>query len=106
MYPRPSEGSIPEVVLKTSDIAIPAVVQAIAYHRFSELGGRALAEVIRFDGSHQAMIEEAASRFANGTDPGIIPARFLIGATRFAIDNRLAPPEAIARRFYDELARR
>jgi hypothetical protein len=106
MYPNPSLGTIPEVVLKTADIAIPAVVQAIAYHRFEELGGKALSEVIRFDASHQAMIEEAAGRFAAGTDPGIIPARFLIGATRFALENRLASPEAISKRFYDELARR
>jgi hypothetical protein len=52
------------------------------------------------------MTEEAAERMSRGIDPGIVPARFLVGATRSAIDRRLAPPELIARNFYLELTRR
>jgi hypothetical protein len=52
------------------------------------------------------MIEEAAQRMARGTDPGIVPERFLIGAARFAIDNRLASADAIRDAFYRELSRR
>jgi hypothetical protein len=106
MYPNPQSGTIPRQVLDTAEVAIPAVVQAMAYHRFPELGNRALAEMIRFDHTHQAMVEEAAHRFSKGLDPGVIPARFLIGATRFALNKRLASPAAISKRFYDELARR
>jgi hypothetical protein len=65
-----------------------------------------LAQVIRFGAKEQQMIEEAARRLAAGTDPGIIPARFLIGAARVAIDERLARPGIIAENFYKELARR
>ena len=39
------------------------------------------------------MIEEAARRLAAGTDPGVVPERFLIGAARIALDRRLARPE-------------
>ena len=52
------------------------------------------------------MVEEAARRLAAGVDPGIIPARFLIGAVRLALDRRLARPGALAENFYTELARR
>jgi hypothetical protein len=52
------------------------------------------------------MIEEAARRLAAGTDPGIIPERFLIGASRFAFDRQLARPGVITENFYKELSRR
>jgi hypothetical protein len=52
------------------------------------------------------MIEEAARRLAAGTDPGIVPERFLIGATRVALNQRLARPGEITVNFYRELARR
>jgi hypothetical protein len=52
------------------------------------------------------MVEEAARRLATGTDPGIIPERFLVGAARYALDHRLAEPRAITEHFYKELARR
>ena len=45
---------------------------------------RSRAQVIRFQPKDQTMVEEAARRLAAGTDPGILPARFLIGAARFA----------------------
>ncbi len=106
LYPNPRAGSIPVQVLDTAEIAIPIVVQAMIYTRFAELGGKSLSEIIRFDHTHQAMVEEAAVRFSKGMDPGVVPARFLIGATRFALNRRLASPETITQRFYAELARR
>ena len=73
---------------------------------YPSLGNKSLAQVIRFGAKEQQMIEEAARRLAAGTDPGIIPARFLIGAARVAIDARLARPGTVAENFYKELARR
>jgi hypothetical protein len=35
-----------------------------------------------------------------------VPERFLIGAARFALDNRLARAEAIKENFYKDLTRR
>jgi hypothetical protein len=52
------------------------------------------------------MIEEASRRLAAGTDPGIIPERYLIGAARHALDARMARPGVITEHFYKELVRR
>ena len=106
LYPDPRGGSIPEAVLATWPRAVALVVDAICYQPFPSLGGKKLAEVIRFQPKEQTMIEEAAQRLAKGIDPGIVPERFLIGAARFALDHRLARPGVITRNFYCELARR
>lgn len=106
LYPNPRAGSIPRSVLDSSPEAIARVVDAVCFKPFEELGGKSLAQAIRFDKKEQQMIEEAARRIAAGTDPGIIPERFLIGASRFALDHRLAKPGVIAENFYKELARR
>jgi hypothetical protein len=52
------------------------------------------------------MVEEAARRMAAGVDPGIIPERYLIGASRVALNRRLARPGVIMQNFYKELVRR
>jgi hypothetical protein len=106
LYPDPRGGSIPGPVLATWPRAVFLVVDTICYQPYPSLGGKSLAEVIRFQPKEQQMIEEAARRIAAGTDPGIIPERFMIGAARFALDHRLARPGAITRNFYRELARR
>jgi hypothetical protein len=86
--------------------AVRAVVDAIAFTPYPQLGGRALAQVTVFRRQDQAVAEEAARRLATGVDPGIAPERFLIAAARIAFDRRLAPPGEIARHFYDALGRR
>jgi hypothetical protein len=91
-------GTFPEVARE--------VVDAICYARYRTLGGRSLSEVYQFAPKDQVMIEEAARRLAAGNDPGVVPARFLIGAARVAIDRKLARPGVIQRNFYVELARR
>jgi hypothetical protein len=106
LYPEPRGGSIPKAVMATWPRAVALVVDAICYQPYPSLGGKRLAEVIRFQPKEQQMIEEAARRVAAGVDPGIIPERFMIGAARFALDHRLARPGVITRNFYNELARR
>jgi hypothetical protein len=93
-------------VLASWPRAVALVVDAICFRPYLSLGGKSLSEVIRFQPKEQQMIEEAARRLASGTDPGIIPERFMIGAARFALDRRLARPGVITRNFYRELARR
>jgi hypothetical protein len=100
------KGNVPDVMWQTLGTAVPAVVQAVAYHRYPEIGDKALAEMIRFAPKEQLMIEEAAGRLAAGNDPGVVPERFLIGAARVALDRRLARPGTITRNFYRELTRR
>jgi hypothetical protein len=105
-YPTSRGGTIPRSIISTFADAHAVVVDAICYTPFPSLGNRTLAQVLRFEAKEQQMIEEAARRLALGTDPGVVPERFLIGAARFALDRRLAAPETIAKNFYLELARR
>ena len=106
-YPRSTAAAgLPAELLDTAGQAIPLVVDAMCYQPFPSLGDLALAQVIRFAPKEQQMVEEAARRVSSGTDPGVIPARFLIGAVRVAVDRRLAPPATITRNFYRELSRR
>jgi hypothetical protein len=106
IYDDPGSGNFPEVVLKTAPKAIYCMVDVVCYQPYSELGNKSLAQVFRFEQKDQRMIEEAARRLGHGTDPGVVPERFLIGSARFALDNRLARPEVIKENFYKELARR
>jgi hypothetical protein len=106
LYPGPIRGNIPRAVYETFPQAHKLVVDAICYRKHAALGGKSLAEVYSFESKHQAMIEEASRRLAAGNDPGVIPARFLIGAARIALDRKLVRPGVIAENFYKELARR
>jgi len=106
LYPSTAGTSIPPAVMSTWKQAVPAVVEAVCETPFPSLGGRTLRQVIAFEPKHQTMIEEAAYRLARGTDPGVVPERFLIGAVRTAVDRRLAPPDRLMRNFYVELSRR
>jgi len=106
IYPNPQSGNIPRELLETFPEANRLVVDTICYQQYQTLGNRCLAQVIKFAPKEQQMVEEAAQRLANGTDPGVVPERFLIGAARFALDNRLARPGVITDNFYKELARR
>ncbi len=106
IYPPPSSAQMPPALVKTFPDASAVVLDAICFQPYRSLGNRSLWQVIRFQPKEQQMVEEAARRLAAGTDPGIIPARFLIGSTRVALDRRLARPGVITKNFYTELARR
>jgi hypothetical protein len=106
MYPDLRAGTLPRVLVDTFAKAHRAVVDAMCFRPFGELGKRSLTDTIKFGVKEQQMTLEAAERLAAGTDPGIIPARFLIGAARSALDRGLARPGVITKNFYTELARR
>ncbi|HEX8183635.1 MAG TPA: hypothetical protein VF747_02755, partial [Blastocatellia bacterium] len=106
IYPNARAGNIPAPLLKDLPEVVARVVDTVCYRPYKELGNKCYSEVIRFEPKEQQMIEEAARRLAVGTDPGVVPERFMIGAARFALDNRLARPGIIAENFYKELARR
>lgn len=106
LYPRPETGSIPREVLRTAARAVRLVVDAVCYQPYRTLGDKPLSCVVTFGENEQHMIEEAAGRLAAGTNPGIIPERFLIGAARTALDRGLARPGVITTNFYLELGRR
>jgi hypothetical protein len=106
MYPEPGAGTIPPALLATHPEAISLVVDTICFTPYPSLGGQTLAASIRFAPKDQAMIEQAARRLAAGTDPGVLPPRFLIAAAREALDRGYARPGVIADRFYSELVDR
>jgi hypothetical protein len=106
MYRSPRESSIPPAMLDTFPQANALVVDTICFQPYEQLGGKSLAQVVCFRPTHEQMTAEAGARIAEGTDPGIIPARFLVGAARWAVDHELAPPGRIARNFYQALVRR
>jgi len=104
IYPRPTGNSIPKALLRTFEDACPAAVDAMCYQPYPSLGRRSLAQVLNFGHKEQSMIEEASQRLAGGTDPGIIPERFLIGACRLALIRKLARPQVVTKNFYRALA--
>jgi hypothetical protein len=106
IYPNPRAGNIPESVLKTFPEACARAVDAMCYQPYKALGNKSLSQVIHFQKKDQQMVEEAARRMAAGVDPGIIPERYLIGASRVALNRRLARPGVIMQNFYKELVRR
>jgi hypothetical protein len=106
LYPSSRAGNIPLEILETFPKAHKLVVDTICFTPYEQLGNKTLAEVTGFKPQHQQMIQEAGERLAAGNDPGIIPERFLIPASRWALDNRLAEPRAITENFYKALARR
>ena len=106
LYPDPSTGTIPPPLLRTADTAIPVFVDAVCYRPLPELGGMQLAQVLRFGQKEYLIVRQTAERLAAGTDPGIVPERFLVGAARHALDNRLARPGVVTKNFYEALGRR
>jgi hypothetical protein len=106
LYPRPDAGNIPPAMLATFPRANRLVVDTICFQPYAQLGGKRLADVVRFRPAHQAMVAEAAGRIAHGVDPGILPSRFLVGAARWALARRLATPEKITADFYKALGAR
>jgi len=105
LYPLTARTRIPQTLLETFPTASRIVVDTICFQPYAQLGEKSLAAVTRFRPPHQEMVAEAAQRLALGTDPGIIPDRFLVGAARWALSRQLAAPERIAQNFYTELAK-
>jgi hypothetical protein len=106
MYPSPRRGNIPQRILNTFPQANQLVVDTMCFQPYRQLGDKSLVQVVQFKPDYQKMTQEAAQRIAAGTDPGIIPARFLVGAARWALDHNLTPPGRIARNFYLALVKR
>jgi hypothetical protein len=106
IYPNPRAGNIPEAILKTFPEACAQAVDAMCYQPFKTLGNKSLAQVVHFQKKDQQIVEEAARRLAAGVDPGIVPERFLIAASRVALNRKLARPGVIMKMFYQELVRR
>jgi hypothetical protein len=106
IYPNPRAGTIPTPILETFPQACALAVDAMCYQPYAPLGQKSLAQVFSFGPKEKQMVEEAARRLAAGTDPGIIPERFLISASREALEKSYARPGVLMENFYKELVRR
>jgi hypothetical protein len=106
LYPRVTPEDIPPTVMRSFDAAAELAVDTMAFQPYAQLGGKSLAQAAPFGPQHMALIEHAGQQLAAGRDPGTVPPRFMVGAARFAIDRRLAPPQTITNNFYQILGRR
>jgi hypothetical protein len=106
LYPEGGRGLIPDPLLRTFDAAAESVVDTIVFRPHPQFGGKSLIQAVPFGPDQLAVLKVAGQRLAQGQDPGSIPLRFMIGAARFAIDKRLAAPQAITDNFYRTLGRR
>jgi hypothetical protein len=106
IYSPPVSGQFPPGLAETFGRAHRLVVDTMCFQPYPSLGNKSLSRVVRFEPKDEMMVVEAAERLSRGIDPGVVPERFLIGASRVAFDRRLAAPERITTNFFAELARR
>lgn len=105
LYPS-GRRNLPALFATTLDRCLDVVLEVIAFTRYRQLGGLRLVEVIPFRTPHLDMTREAAQRLAQGIDPGIVPARFMVGAVRGAVREFDVRPEIGALRFYEAMWQR
>lgn len=106
LYPRITPEDIPPAFMKTFYPAAEMVVDTMVFQPYRQFANKTLAQVVKFSPPQMEMIELAGRRLAAGQDPGTVPLRFMISAARFALDQRLATPQAITDNFYRTLGRR
>jgi hypothetical protein len=103
LYPGEVANRLPAPLRETFPVAVKETVTALCFQPHEAYGGRKLAQVVRFRPQDEAIVREAANRLAAGDNPGIVPERFLIAAARDALERGVAPPERIAKSFYNAL---
>ncbi len=106
LYPRLTPADIPVPIMETFQKASELVVDTMAFQPYKQFGNKSLAQVLKFGPKEMEIVEQAGRQLAAGQELGAVPARFMIGAARFSLDNRLATPQAITDNFYRILGRR
>jgi hypothetical protein len=106
LYPRLTAADIPRPIMETFSRASELAVDTMAFQPYKQFAGKSLAHVLQFGPREMTIVEQAGRQLAAGQEMGAVPARFMIGAARFALDNRLATPQAITDNFYRTLGRR
>lgn len=106
LYPTLAPDDIPRPVMESFARASELAVDTMAFQPYRQFADKSLAQVLRFGPREMQIVEQAGRQLAAGQELGAVPARFMIGAARFALDNRLATPQAITDNFYRTLGRR
>jgi len=100
----PKQGHrLPAVMLSASNRVIPAVVDEIAFQPRHALGQHALVDAIPFGREDEARIRRAAISIGAGRCPTDIPPRYLVSASRFALESG-AEPNSMSRLVIRQLA--
>ena len=86
---------MPPVLLAAVPRAVPAVIDEIAYQPRRGLGQHALADAIPFFRADEANIRRGGISIAAGRVPKDLPPRFLVSASRFALESG-ADPNAVS----------
>lgn len=76
---------MPGALLSSAPLAVPAVVDEIAFQTRSALAHHALADVIPFDREDERAIRLGARSLARGRVPANLPPRFLVSASHYAV---------------------
>ena len=106
LYPRLTPADIPRSIMETFSKASELAVDTMAFQPYRQFANKSLVQVLKFGPKEMEIVEQAGRQLAAGQELGAVPARFMIGAARFALDNRLAAPQAITDNFYKTLGRR
>lgn len=92
----PARGHrMPPVLFAAVPRAVPAVIDEIAYQPRRGLGQHALADAIPFSRGDEARIRQGGIAIAAGRMPTGLPPRFLVSASRFALESG-ADPQTIS----------
>ncbi|HET8909844.1 MAG TPA: hypothetical protein VFN23_00170 [Ktedonobacteraceae bacterium] len=106
LYPRVAPDDIPRPVMETFTRASELAVDTMVFQPYRQFANKSLSQVLKFGPREMQIIEQAGRQLAERQPLGAVPARFMIGAARFALDNHLATPQAITDNFYRTLGRR
>jgi hypothetical protein len=86
LYPVAKGNRMPRYLLSSANRVIPRVVDEIAFQPRRGLAERALADIIRFSAEDERSIREGAQALQRGAVPTDLPPRFLVSASRYALD--------------------
>lgn len=86
LYTRGRGHRLPPRLLQTAGRSIPQVVDETAYQPRRGLAQRALVDVIRFTAADEREIRRGAASLQRGRVPADLPPRFLLSASRHALD--------------------
>jgi hypothetical protein len=106
LYPRVSAEEIPPAIGRMFRQAAELVIDTMIFKPYAQLANKSVAQIVAFGPAQMQMVAQGARILAEGSDPIAIPPRFMIGAARYALDRRLAPPQTITDNFYRTLGRR
>lgn len=104
LYPIAKGHRMPPYLLTSADQVIPRVVDEIAFQSRRGLAGRALVDVIRFTAEDERSIREGARALQRGAVPTDLPPRFLVSASRYAL-NLGVPVQTLSERVTRHLVR-